>query len=226
MKVLRSAFLLFMVCVSWCAGGELAKHDAIVLRCDPHVATGIVSAVRATIESQLGLPSRVVITNEGVATAADVVAVAAKSASPTGEIVVILTSSTISTNFTSAVFRPQRVVVARAVDNGAMAGVDRPGAGPSLRTIQRKVVQGVGLIAGMNPCPNPVCAMCLSSQRAIGFCPPCTSAFRKDLAAMGYKHRYDRLMEEALEKGGGTTNRNLSIPGVALPAGAKAEPAR
>lgn len=212
MKLIRSACLLFIGITSWCAGGEPAKHDAIVLRCDTHVATGVVASVRAIVESQCGLPSRVVFTNQEIATAADVAVVAGKSASPSGEMVIVLTSSTISTNFTSAVFRPQKVVVVRAAGNSGPAGVERPGPDSSLRTIQREVVQGVGLIAGMNPCPNPQCALCLRSQRAIGLCPPCTVAFRKQLPAMGYKHRHDRLLEEAIEKGGGTTNRNLSSP--------------
>lgn len=222
--------LLWIGLASLCEGGQPAKHEAVLLRFDTHVATGVVASVGATIDSQLGLSSKVVFTNLQVKAAEDVVVAAGKSTSPSGEIVVVVVQSPVYTNLSLAVFPPQRVVVINAVNRGVPGKRDGSDADSSLRAVQRKVVQGVGRLAGMAPCPNPLCAMCVRVQshdarQAVGFCPICTSSFRKHLKAMGYKHRYDRLAEEAAEKGM-TTNRPASTSAVTLPPGPAPSPSK
>ncbi len=219
MKMYRSALVAFLS-TCWCAWGEAATHENVLVKYGPQVDRTVVETVKTTIESQLGLTCNLLVTNQQARTLEGSIAAAEKSASLSGDIVVVLINSSGTTNFTSAVFRSSRVLLINAVDQPGRAGENTSRASFA-RIVQREVVQGFGALVGLNPCPNPLCAMCVRVQshdarQAVGFCPICTSSFRKHLKAMGYKHRYDRLAEEAAGKGM-MTNRPASTPAVTLP---------
>lgn len=59
------------------------------------------------------------------------------------------------------------------------------------RRVEKEAMQGIGMLLGLGPCPNPQCAMSAYASieeldgKGRNFCPPCLDAFAKGAAEKG-----------------------------------------
>lgn len=160
----------------------------------------LVTRLRDYVETNIGGPTRTLTPREPRASSLDKQGEAAASMMSSDDVaLVVLVAPKAEIESHTVVLPHKHVVVINTTSLKPEDGAREKYA----RRLERQVLRGLGVILGLQPCPNPHCVLCtFKSENAIdmmgrAYCPPCSERVQKAAREAGLAPiDYGKLMEQ------------------------------